>query len=77
MMLALRYGNAQKSSSDTGMRVKDTAQKLVQQGSLSGKAPYGYKLELSGEISKHGRALHHLVIIPERAKAVKHIYELS
>lgn len=77
MMLALRYGNAQKSSSDTGMRVKDTAQKLVQQEVCRGKAPYGYKLELSGEISKHGRALHHLVIIPERAKAVKHIYELS
>ncbi len=34
MMLALRFGNAQKSSSDTGMRVKDTAQKLVQQGSF-------------------------------------------
>ena len=32
MILALRYGNAQKSSSDTGMRVKDTARKLVQQG---------------------------------------------
>ena len=60
MMLALRYGNAQKSSSDTGMRVKDTAQKLVQKGKfMGGKAPYGYKLELSGEVSKHGRALHH------------------
>ena len=57
MVLALRYGNAQKSSSDTGMRVKDTAKKLVQQGKfMGGKAPYGYKLELSGEISKHGRA---------------------
>lgn len=78
MMLALRYGNAQKSSSDTGMRVKDTAQKLVQKGKfMGGAAPYGYKLELSGEISKHGRALHHLVIIPERAEVVKYIYELS
>ena len=58
MILALRYGNAQKSSSDTGMRVKDTAQKLVQKGKfMGGAAPYGYKLELSGEISKHGRAL--------------------
>ena len=36
MMLALRYGNAQKSSSDTGMRVKDTAQKLVQKGKFMG-----------------------------------------
>lgn len=78
MILALRYGNAQKSSSDTGMRVKDTAQKLVQKGKfMGGKAPYGYRLELSGEISKHGRALHHLVIDPEEAEVVRYIYELS
>nr|WP_294528588.1 recombinase family protein [uncultured Blautia sp.] len=76
MMLALRYGNAQKSSSDTGMRVKDTAKKLVQQGKfMGGKAPYGYKLELSGEISKHGRALKHLVICQERCEVVRFIYE--
>lgn len=78
MMLALRYGNAQKSSSDTGQRVKDTAQKLVQQGKfMGGKAPYGYQLILSGEISKHGRALHKLQIIPEQAEVVRYIYELS
>ncbi len=78
MMLALRYGNAQKQSADTGMRVKDTAQKLVQKGKfMGGKAPYGYRLELSGEISKHGRALHHLVIVPEKAEVVRYIYDLS
>lgn len=78
MMLALRYGNAQKSSADTGMRVKDTAQKLVQKGKfMGGSAPYGYKLVLSGEISKHGRALHHLVIVPEQAEVVKYIFNLS
>lgn len=78
MMLALRYGNAQKSSSDTGIRVKDTAIKLVQKGKfMGGAAPYGYELVLSGEISKHGRALHTLRIIPERAEVVKHIYSLS
>lgn len=60
------------------MRVKDTAQKLVQKGKfMGGKAPYGYKLELSGEVSKHGRALHHLVVVPEQAEVVKYIYELS
>lgn len=76
--LALRYGVAQKSSSDTGMRVKDTAQKLVMQGKfMGGSAPYGYKLELNGEFSKHGRALHHLVIVPEQAEVVKHIFKLS
>lgn len=78
MMLALRYGNAQKSSSDTGMRVKDTAQKLVQQGKfMGGSAPYGYELVLSGEISKHGRALHTLKIISEQAEVVRYIYSLS
>ncbi|MDE7477647.1 MAG: recombinase family protein [Lachnospiraceae bacterium] len=78
MMLALRFGNAQKSSSDTGMRVKDTAQKLVQQGKfMGGCAPYGYELVLSGELSKHGRALHQLKIIPEQAEVVRYIYNLS
>lgn len=78
MMLALRYGNAQKSSVDTGMRVRDTAMKLVAQGKfMGGKAPYGYVLQLSGEISKHGRALKHLVIQSEQAEVVRHIYDLS
>ena len=78
MMLALRYGNAQKSSSDTGKRVKDTAQKLVKGGKfMGGKAPYGYVLEISGEISKHGRALHHLVMVEEEAEIVQYIYELA
>ena len=78
MMLALRYGNAQKSSADTGMRVKDTAKKLAAQGKfMGGRAPYGDTLEHSGEISKHGRALKHLVIAPEQAEVVKYIYKLS
>ncbi|MGN0403838.1 MAG: recombinase family protein [Bariatricus sp.] len=78
MMLALRYGNAQKSSADTGQRVKDTAQKLIKNGRfMGGKAPYGYKLELSGVLSKHGRALHKLVKIPEQAEVVAYIYNLS
>lgn len=78
LMLTVRYGMAQKSSSDTGLRVKDTAQKLVQQGKfMGGKAPYGYRLEYSGEYSKHQRALKHPVIVPEQAEVVKYIYDLS
>lgn len=78
IMLALRYGNAQKSSADTGMRVKDTAKKLAEQGKfMGGKAPYGYSLQYSGEIGKHGRALKHLVISPEQAEVIRHIYDLS
>ena len=78
MMLTFRYANAQKSSADTGMRVKDTAQKLVEQGKfMGGSAPFGYTLEYSGKISKHGRALKHLVIVPEQAELVRYIYDLS
>ncbi|MDO5156911.1 MAG: recombinase family protein [Eubacteriales bacterium] len=78
MMLTLRYANAQKSSADTGMRVKDTAIRLVQNGKfMGGRAPYGYRLEYSGEISKHGRALKHLVIEPEQAEIVKKIFLLA
>lgn len=78
MMLALRYGSAQKSSSDTGMRVKDTAEKLVRKGKfMGGAAPYGYRLVFSGELSKHGRALHRLEIVPEQAAFVRKIYDLS
>lgn len=78
MMLTFRYANAQKSSADTGMRVKDTAQKLVEQGKfMGGKAPFGYELDYSGEISKHGRALKHLVVVPEQAELVQYIYSLS
>lgn len=78
MILALRYGNAQKSSSDTGMRVKDTAEKLVKKGKfMGGAAPYGYRLVFSGELSKHGRALHRLEIVPEQAAFIRKIYDLS
>lgn len=78
LMLYLRYFTAEKSSSDTGMRVKDTAKQLVKQGKfMGGKAPYGYELKLSGDISKHGRALKHPVIVPYQAEIVKYIYNLS
>lgn len=78
IMLALRYGNAQKSSSDTGMRVKDTAKQLVKKGKfMGGKAPYGYEFKVSDQISKHGRMLKQLVIISEQAEVVEYIYELS
>lgn len=78
IMLALRYGSAQKSSSDTGMRVKDTAQKLAAVGKfMGGKPPYGYRLENSGELSKHGRLLKTLVICPDEAEIVQYMYRLS
>lgn len=76
--LVFRYANAEKSSADTGMRVKDTAKQLVKKGKfMGGKAPFGYELVHSGLISKHGRLLKHPVIVPEQAEIVRHIYNLS
>lgn len=78
LMLMFRYANAQKSSKDTGLRVKDTAQKLVQSGRfMGGYAPYGYRFEDTTQKSKHGRILKKLVIVPEKAEVVKYIYHLS
>ena len=78
MPLIFRYSVAEKHSKDTGTRVRDTAKKLVTRGKfMGGKAPYGYVLEHSGEISKHGRMLKKLVIYPEHADVVKYIYDLS
>lgn len=78
LMLAIRFANAQKSSADTGLRVRDTAMKLVEHGKfMGGAAPYGYRLEYSGQVSKHGRALKKLVVVPEQAEVVRHIYDLS
>lgn len=78
MVLALRYGSAQKSSADTGMRVRDTAREQVRKGKFpGGRAGYGYELIYSGEISKHGRALRKRRILPEQAEVVQYIYRLS
>lgn len=78
LTLVLRYANAEKSSVDTGIRVKDTAKQLVKKGKfMGGKSPFGYELVHSGDVSKHGRLLKHPVIIPEQAEIVRYIYNLS
>lgn len=67
-----------KAGSDTGMRVKDAASKLAAEGRfMGGKAPYGYILENSGSLSKHGRLLKKLTVCPDKAEMVKRIYGLS
>ena len=79
MMLSMRYAMAQKKQFRHRNACKKILQKkLVAQGKfMGGAAPYGYVLEHSGELSKHGRALKHLVICPEQAEVVRHIYNLS
>ena len=57
MMLTFRYANAQKSSADTGMRVKDTAKKLVEQGKFMGCLLYTSLILVFYIFSKHCRVL--------------------
>lgn len=71
----IRFWQNEGESKKTGMRVHDTMVEMVKDGKfVGGKAPYGYKLVLSGEISNHGRALHKLVIVPEQAEVVRQIF---
>lgn len=74
----IRFWQNEGESKKTGMRVHDTMVEMVKNGKfVGGKAPYGYKLVLSGEISNHGRALHKLVIVPEQADIVRKIYSYA
>ena len=60
------------------MRVKAAQETFVRDGKfVGGKAPFGYRLEYSGAISNHGRALKHLVIDKEKAKIVQQIYDYA
>ena len=71
----IRFWQNEGESKKTGMRVHDTMVEMVKDGRfVGGKAPYGYKLVLSGEISNHGRALHKLVVVPEQAEVVRQIF---
>lgn len=74
----IRFWQNEGESKKTGMRVHDTMVEMVKDGKfVGGKAPYGYKLVLSGEISNHGRALHKLVIVPEQAEIVREIFSYA
>ena len=74
----IRFWQNEGESKKTGMRFHDTMVEMVKSGKfVGGKAPFGYKMVLSGEISNHGRALHKLVIVPEQADVVRQIYSYA
>lgn len=74
----IRFWQNEGESKKTGMRVHDTMVEMVREGKfVGGKAPFGYKLALSGEISNHGRALHKLVIVPQQAEVVRMIFSYA
>ena len=74
----IRFWQNEGESKKTSMRVRDTQRELVKSGKfVGGKAPYGYKLVPSGEISNHGRLLKKLEIVEEHAEVVRRMYSLA
>ena len=74
----IKFWQNEGESQKTAARVRDAQVEAVKSGKfVGGKAPYGYDLVLSGEISNHGRALHKLVINEEQARIVKRIYDYA
>lgn len=74
----IRFWQNEGESKKTGMRVRDTQIEMVKSGKfVGGKAPFGYRLVPSGEISNHGRSLKKLEIVESDAKIVRKIYSLA
>lgn len=78
LTLFIKFWSNERESRKTGQRVKAAQCEMVKQGKhVGGKAPYGYELVYSGEISNHGRALKKLQIVEDEAAIVREIFRLS
>lgn len=78
LLTQIRFWSAEGASMATAQRVKDAAMEQVRMGrNQGGNAPFGYRLELSGELSKHQRALKKKVIVPEEAELVRRIFHYA
>lgn len=74
----IRFWQNEGESKKTSMRVRDTQQEMVRAGKfVGGKAPFGYELVHSGEISNHGRLLKKPVIVEKDAEIVRKIFGLA
>lgn len=78
LTLFIKFWSNERESRKTGQRVKAAQSEMIKQGKhIGGKAPYGYELVYSGEISNHGRALKKLKIVESEAIIVREIFRLS
>lgn len=74
----IRFWQAEGESRKTGARVKDAQETFVRAGKfVGGYAPFGYRLEYSGAISNHGRALKKLVVNEEQIPIIEKIYDYA
>lgn len=73
----IRFWQNEGESKKTSMRVRDAQIEMIKSGKfVGGKAPYGYRLIDSGQISSHGRMLKKLEIVNHEAEVVRKIYDL-
>lgn len=74
----IRFWQNEGESKKTSARVRDAQQEMVKSGKfVGGKAPFGYRLVPSGEVSNHGRLLKKLEIVEKDAEIVRKIYSLA
>ena len=74
----IRFWQAEGESRKTGARVKAAQETFVRAGKfVGGYAPFGYRLEYSGVISNHGRALKKLVVNEEQIPIIEKIYDYA
>ncbi|MGN0401225.1 MAG: recombinase family protein [Acetatifactor sp.] len=74
----IRFWQNEGESKKTSARVRDAQQEMVKAGKfVGGKAPFGYRLVPSGEVSNHGRMLKKLEIVEQDAEIVRKIYSLA
>ena len=75
LMNYIRFWQAGGESKKTSLRVKTRLGQLVEEGRFTGGAAiYGYRFIRSGVMTKKGRELLELQIVPEEAELVKFIF---
>ena len=76
LMNYLRYWQASGESEKTSVRTKTRLAQIVQEGRFrGGVAPYGYRLEKQGRMSKKNREVNEILVDDDEAKLVRLIFQ--
>ena len=76
LMNYIRFWQAGVESKKTSLRVKTKLGQMIEEGQFTGgNCPFGYKFVKSGIITKKGRELVKLEMVPEEIALVRYIFE--
>ena len=76
LMNYIRFWQAGGESKKTSLRVKTKLVQMIEEGQFTGgNCPFGYKFVKSGIITKKGRELVKLEMVPEEIALVRYIFE--